>query len=171
MLSQATTYAATALGCIAAMGGKPALVKVVAEACGAPAAYLAKIINQLARRKLVLTQRGAGGGVSLARPPQDISLFELCQVLEDPVIHPRCMLGHEACSQDRACPAHDFCISHRQRLIEFLQHTTIADIAAFETRRRWTAASRLESETRSTKTRKPSQVSTAEYLASSPTSG
>jgi Rrf2 family protein len=146
MLSQATTYATTAMGCIAAMGGKPALVKVVAEACGAPAPYLAKIINQLAHANLVRTQRGVGGGVCLAKLPQEISLYEVCVVLEDPAVHPRCMLGHEACSKDRACPAHDFCISHRQRLIEFLERTTIADIAAFETRRRWTAASRLESE-------------------------
>ena len=93
MLSQATTYAATALGCIAAMGGKPALVKVVAEACGAPAAYLAKIIHQLARADLVNTQRGVGGGVSLARPPKEISLLDICLALDDPAVHPRCMLA------------------------------------------------------------------------------
>jgi Rrf2 family protein len=144
MLSQATTYATTAMGCIAAMGGKPALVKVVAEACGAPAPYLAKIINQLSHANLVHTQRGVGGGVCLAKPPQDISLYEVCRVLEDPAVHPRCMLGHDACSEDRACPAHEFCISHRERLITFLETTTIADIAAFETRRRWIAASRME---------------------------
>ncbi len=145
MLSQATAYAATALGCIAAMGGKPVLVKVIAEACEAPAAYLAKIINQLARRKLVVTQRGVGGGVSLARRPQDISLLELCLALEDPVVQPRCMLGNDQCSNDRACPAHDFCVAHREKLAHFLQTTTIADIAAFETRRRWRASNAAES--------------------------
>ena len=145
MLSQATAYAATALGCIAAMGGKPVLVKVIAEACETPAAYLAKIVNQLAKRKLVVTQRGVGGGVSLARRPQDISLLEICLALEDPVVQPRCMLGSEQCSNDRACPAHDFCVSHREKLTNFLQNTTIADIAAFETRRRWKASNAAES--------------------------
>ena len=147
MLSQATAYAASALGCIAAMGGKPVLVKVIAEACEMPAAYLAKIINQLARRKLVLTQRGVGGGVSLARRPQEISLMQLCVALEDPAIRPRCMLGNDACSNDRACPAHQFCTSHRAKLTEFLQNTTIADIAAFETRRRWKSSQSTVSQT------------------------
>jgi Rrf2 family protein len=144
MLSQATAYAASALGCIAAMGGKPVLVKVIAEACEMPAAYLAKIINQLARRRLVNTQRGVGGGVSLARQPQDINLLELCVALEDPAIQPRCMLGNDQCSHDRACPAHDFCVMHREKLMDFLQNTTIADIAAFETRRRWRASHAAE---------------------------
>jgi Rrf2 family protein len=141
MLNQATGYAVCALAYIAASGGKPALVKAVAEACGVPAAYLAKIVNILARRKLVVTQRGVGGGVSLARPPQDITLHELCNALDDPIVQPRCLLGNAECSNDRACPAHDFCTTHRARLAEFLQRTTIADIAAFETRRRWRAAS------------------------------
>lgn len=140
MLNQATAYAASALACIAAMGGNPVLVKVIAEACEMPAAYLAKIIHQLARRKLVLTQRGVGGGVSLARRPQEINLLEVCIALEDPAIQPRCMLGSAACDDDRACPAHDFCSTHRANLMEFLRKTTIADIAAFETRRRWKAS-------------------------------
>jgi Rrf2 family protein len=139
MLSQASGYAVSAMAYIAALGGKPALVKAVAEACDAPAAYLAKIINTLARRKLVITQRGVGGGVSLARPPQEITLRELCLALEDPIIQPRCMLGNAQCTSDRDCPAHTFCAGHRQKLADFLQQTTIADIAAFETGRRWRA--------------------------------
>jgi Rrf2 family protein len=139
VLSQATGYAASALGFIAAMGGKPVLVKEVADACGAPPAYLAKIINVLAHRQLVQTQRGVGGGVSLARAPQEIPLLEICVALDDPIVEPRCMFGNAQCTNDRACPAHDFCGSHRKGLGEFLRQTTIADIAAFETRRRWHA--------------------------------
>lgn len=137
MLSQAVGYAATALGCVAAMGGKPTLIKAVAQMCGVPAAYLAKIINTLARKRLVHTQRGLGGGVTLAKPPQELTLHDLCQALDDPIMEPRCMLGAERCSDDRACPAHAFCQEYRQKTLEFLQATTIGDIAAFETRRRW----------------------------------
>jgi len=137
MLSQSSGYATSALGCVAAMGGKPALVKDLAEACDIPQAYLAKIVNLLSRRRLVLTQRGVGGGVSLARAPQEITILEICEALDDPVVQQRCMLGNAECSEDRACPAHQFYMSHREKLIEFLRDTTIADIAAFETRRRW----------------------------------
>jgi Rrf2 family protein len=140
MLSQATGYAASALAFVTAMGGKPVLVKEAAEACDAPPAYLAKIVNLLARKGFVHTQRGVGGGVCLARGPEEISLDELCIALDDPIAQPRCMLGNAECTKDRACPAHEFCNTHRVKLAEFLRRTTIADIAAFETRRRWGAA-------------------------------
>jgi Rrf2 family protein len=139
MLSQSAGYAASALAFVAAMGGKPVRVKAIAEACDIPTAYLAKIVNVLARKGLVSTQRGVGGGVELAHPPQAILLHDICTALDDPLVQPRCMLGHAACSNDRACPAHEFCVSYRGELSEFLKKTTIADIAAFETRRRWRA--------------------------------
>jgi Rrf2 family protein len=141
MLSQAVGYAASALGCLAALGGKPVLVKEMAEMCSIPTAYLAKIINALARKQIVVTQRGVGGGVSLARPATEITLHELCVALNDPAVAPRCMLGNAECIDDRACPAQAFCTEYRAKFARFLQKTTIADIAAFENRRRWKVAS------------------------------
>lgn len=140
MLSQSAGYATSALAFVAAMGGQPARVKAIAEACDIPTAYLAKIINVLAHRRLVTTQRGVGGGVLLARPPQDIMLFDICQALDDPLLQPRCMLGHAQCTHNRACPAHEFCVAHRAKLTEFLKSMSVAEVSAFETKRRWQAA-------------------------------
>lgn len=140
MLSQAVGYAAIALGYVAAAGGKPVLIKEIAEAADIPAPYLAKIIQSLARKGLVLTQRGIGGGVTLARPADAMSLYELCVALDDPAVQQRCMLGTAQCSDERACPAHRFWTQQRARQVEFLQRMTVADVAAFETKRRWKAA-------------------------------
>jgi Rrf2 family transcriptional regulator, iron-sulfur cluster assembly transcription factor len=140
MLSQAVGYAASALGYVAAAGGKSVLVKEIAEAAEIPAPYLAKIIQSLARKGLVNTQRGIGGGVVLARPADQISLFELCVALDDPAVQQRCMLGTAACSDERACPAHRFWTVQRGKNMEFLQRMTVADVAAFETKRRWRPA-------------------------------
>ncbi|NUQ61247.1 MAG: Rrf2 family transcriptional regulator [Pirellulales bacterium] len=136
MISQASSYAASALGYIAGRKGEPVLVKAVARECSIPGAYLAKIINVLARKNLVSTQRGVGGGVVLARPARSITLYELCVALDDEVLQPRCMLGNAVCSGNRACPAHAFCRTSRSQLTRFLKKTTIADLAAFEVHRR-----------------------------------
>lgn len=136
MLSQTVGYTATALGAIAAAGGKPLFIKEIAEAADIPAPYLAKIINTLARKGIVSTQRGIGGGVVLAQDPTTITLYDLAQALDDPIVQQRCMLGTAECSDERACPAHKFWTGHRNKEIDFLRGTTIADIAAFETRRR-----------------------------------
>jgi Rrf2 family transcriptional regulator, iron-sulfur cluster assembly transcription factor len=136
MLSQSVGYAAIALGYVAAAGGKPILVKEIAAASGMPASYLAKIINGLARKGLVLTQRGIGGGVVLARQATEITLYDLCVSLDDPCVLPRCMLGTAECSDERACPAHQFWTQYRNRYIDYLRRMTVADVAAFELRRR-----------------------------------
>ena len=155
MLSQAVGYAIQALGHVAAAGGKPVLVKEIAEAADIPGPYLAKIVNSLAKRGLLFTQRGVGGGVTLARPATEISLFDLCEAMDDPVIQPRCMLGTALCSDDRACPAHKFWTGNRAKILDFLKNTLVADVAAFETRRRWKAAGMPASETPATGTRLP----------------
>ncbi|GMV25293.1 MAG: hypothetical protein AMXMBFR58_13240 [Phycisphaerae bacterium] len=136
MLSQGVGYAILALGQIATSGGNPVLVKEIAEAASIPAPYLAKIIHALGRRGLVVTQRGVGGGVILARPATEISLFDVCVAMDDPVVTPTCMLGNATCSDDRACPAHKFWTGHRNKIYDFLRTTSVADIASFEARRR-----------------------------------
>lgn len=136
MLGQAAGYATSALGYLATAAGKPLLVKEIAQACDIPAPYLAKIINTLRHVGLVETQRGVGGGVTLARSPSEISLYDIAELLADPICNRRCMLGVAECSDQRACPAHRFWTEQRGNEIEFLKKTSIADIAAFETRRR-----------------------------------
>lgn len=136
MLHQATGYAATALGYVAGSGGKSVLVKEIAEASEIPSPYLSKIVNALARKGILVTQRGIGGGVTLGKPAAEITLFDLAVALDDTSILPRCMLGTAKCSDDRACPAHAYWKGVRENYIEFLKAMTVADVAAFELRRR-----------------------------------
>jgi Rrf2 family iron-sulfur cluster assembly transcriptional regulator len=132
MLTQAVGYASVAMGYLASCPDGVALVRTIAEQRGIPAPYLAKIVHQLARAGLVRTQRGVGGGVRLARSPEDITLYDVCIALNDPAIETRCMLGSEVCSDARGCPAHRFNVERRERLISFLRSTTVADVGAFE---------------------------------------
>lgn len=135
MIGPAVGYAACALAHVASAAGRPLLVREIAQACRIPAPYLAKIINTLRRGGLVETQRGVGGGVTLARPASQITLLDVCQAIGDPIVETRCMLGTAECSDQRACPAHAFWTRHRAAALRFLTETTIADFAAFEARR------------------------------------
>lgn len=132
MLTQAVGYASVAMGYLALCPEGVALVRTIAEQRGIPAPYLAKIVHQLARAGLVRTQRGVGGGVRLARAPEDITLYDVCIALNDPAIETRCMLGIDECTEARACPAHRFNVERRERLVSFLRSTTVADVGAFE---------------------------------------
>jgi Rrf2 family protein len=128
MLSQTIGYAVLALGHLARVE-EPIFVRDIAAATAIPGPYLAKLINQLSRKGLVMTQRGLRGGVLLARRPDEITLMDLCEALDDPIVHKRCMLGFAQCAADLGCPAHKFWAKERTGICEFLSRTTLSDVA------------------------------------------
>ena len=134
MLSQTVGYAIAALGHLSRyqqrLGAQ--FVRDIAKATGIPPAYLAKIVHTLARKGYLTTQRGTSGGVSLARAAEDVTLLEICEVFDDPIVQKRCMLGTTVCTDERNCPAHCFWTEERERVAEFLRRTTLREIARFE---------------------------------------
>jgi Rrf2 family transcriptional regulator, iron-sulfur cluster assembly transcription factor len=143
MLSQASGYACTALTHVALLPNA-ALVKDIAKATEIPAPYLAKIVQVLAKKGFVKTQRGIGGGVTLAMPAQQITLFDICDALDDPCTQTRCMMGNAQCSDDRACACHDFWKVQRAQFLSFLQTTTIADLTKSKPILRFNVLPRVE---------------------------
>lgn len=129
MLSPTTGYAALALALLAKAEGKSVRVRYIADRCGIPGPYLSKIIHTLARNGLVGTRRGVGGGAWLAVEPSEITLLRLCKLLDDPVLDRTCLLGLPTCRPDGACAAREFCGPQRDRLVTFLQDTTLIDFA------------------------------------------
>ena len=50
-----------------------------------PGHAFAAVVRRLARAGLVFTQRGTGGGVSLARDPSEISMRDVVEAVEGPI--------------------------------------------------------------------------------------
>ena len=73
MLTRQVGVAATCLGLIARAGEGGLQIPQIAERTGISKPTLAKVIYALARKKLVKTRRGVGGGVELARPASSIT--------------------------------------------------------------------------------------------------
>lgn len=71
-----------------------------------PAAYLAKIIQALARADLVRTRAGARGGVTLNAPAEAVTLLQVIEAVEGPIRLNRCVEAPGACPRDRFCPVH-----------------------------------------------------------------
>lgn len=94
-----------------------------------PGPFLAKIISQLSLAGLLTTHRGAGGGVTLARPASQISLLQVIEALEGPVRLNRCLIESEACPQNSHCPVHDIWAKAQDGLTSLLAVTTFDDLA------------------------------------------
>ena len=68
---------------------------VIAREKHIPPSFLAKIISQLSVAGLVQTSRGARGGVTLARPSNQINLLEVIEAIDGPIQINECALDHE----------------------------------------------------------------------------
>jgi Rrf2 family protein len=100
----------------------------IAERQSIPGPFLAKIISQLALSGLVTTYRGAGGGVSLARPAAEISLLQVIEALDGPVRLNRCVIEPSACPRDEFCPVHHVWAKAQAELTDLLGSTTFDEL-------------------------------------------
>ena len=92
-----------------------------------PEEFLRKICQTLTKYGVVESFRGKDGGVNLARSPENISLFDIVEWLEDKKGLVRCLRG-EYCPRSNQCPASPFWQEIQQRLFHTLQEVTIEDL-------------------------------------------
>lgn len=69
-----------------------------------PVAFMRRIVGKLAAVGIVRTTRGAGGGVMLARPAREISLFDILRAMEGGVVLNACVDSPPACPLSESCP-------------------------------------------------------------------
>lgn len=108
--------------------GQICLVSQVASAEDLPETYLAKIFQDLARNRLLISHRGAKGGFSLIDDPQDISLLDIIEAVEGHIAIAPCLDMREGCDRVGVCEIHDVLDSAQAQMLSVLKNTTLADL-------------------------------------------
>ncbi len=91
-----------------------------------PPSFLAKIVSQLSVAGVVQTSRGARGGVSLARAADEISLLEVVEAIDGPIMLNECVFDANACVFGDDCPVQDVWCNAQKTLVKTLSGTTFA---------------------------------------------
>lgn len=92
--------------------------------------HLAKVVRDLADGGFIATQRGAGGGFSLARPPQTITLGEVVRALESPSALVECFRDDGGdCVLTPRCRLKRRLAAAREAFMRELDATTLAECA------------------------------------------
>jgi Rrf2 family protein len=94
-----------------------------------PTAFLPRIVAQLAQANLLVTFPGREGGVQLPRPAAQITLKDVVELMEGPLLLSECMTGEEACPFEGDCRVRCRWINLQARILEELNSTTFADLA------------------------------------------
>ena len=93
-----------------------------------PSSFLAKIISQLSIAGLINTSRGARGGVTLARKPEEISVLEVVEAIDGPIVINDCTISPSSCPFGEDCPLQPIWCDAQSQLVEKLRTTTFASI-------------------------------------------
>jgi len=105
----------------------PATTATIAKAEGIPSDYLAKIFQQLVRVGIVKSVRGRKRGYVFARPPEDISLLELFEIIEGDQLFDDCFLRHCDCGgTTENCRIFAIWVEATKQIKKLLGSTTVA---------------------------------------------
>lgn len=85
-----------------------------------PPSFLAKIVSQLSVAGVVQTSRGARGGVSLSRPPSNITLLEVVEAIDGPIALNECVRNPDSCEFCESCHVHTVWSTAQSHLVDHL---------------------------------------------------
>lgn len=108
--TRSTEYAIRALTYLAIHqeGDQFHLAREMSEVLGIPAPFLGKILQPLVMRGILESQRGRNGGFRLCKEPEEVTLMHIADSQELVYEKRQCFLGQAECSDERACPMHEY---------------------------------------------------------------
>jgi Rrf2 family protein len=129
-ITRQADYAVRAVYYLTTLGtDSRAATSQIAEEQHIPPSFLAKIISQLSVAGLLHTSRGARGGVSLARDPGDITLLDVVEAIDGPILLNECVNDTSACTFSQDCPIRPVWCDAQRELVDRLKATTFSRFA------------------------------------------
>lgn len=110
----------------------------ISEVENIPRAFLSKVISKLVVARLVVTSRGMGGGVSLARLPEEITLRQVIEAMEGPILLHRSLLRAGTGELHPYRASYDVWRDIQARLVQNLDAVTIRDLSTRQTEKQGT---------------------------------
>jgi Rrf2 family protein len=107
-------------------------IKQISADLELPTPFLAKILQQLAKNKIISSTKGPNGGFSFLKKPESITLFDIVRIIDGEDIFRNCIIHDGTCSDVRkskkSCPVHDDYSKVRNELIGLFKSKTIGEL-------------------------------------------
>ncbi len=131
MFSKSCEYAIKAVLhiCMNTRDGSRLGIKEIAEEIESPEPFTAKILQELARKRIISSAKGPGGGFFIDPKAKPIVMIEIVEAIDGMGAFERCGLGLKECSEDHPCPIHKEFKSYSARLKNLLTYKTVQEMA------------------------------------------
>jgi len=104
-------------------------VQAICQGTNLPERFVSKILGDLARHGLLKSTKGRGGGFSLVKPADKIRLVDVVEAIDGLRSYRACVAGLAECNDHQPCPQHEAFKPLRSRMIDYLRHTTVAEMS------------------------------------------
>ncbi len=108
-------------------------IKKLAEDLKIPTFFLGKIMQTLAKNKILTSYKGPNGGFSFNKNPDEISLLDIVRIFDGDEVFSSCILGLNLCNHEgfkkEDCPFAqdlDVCVD---RISQYLNNTYVGKVA------------------------------------------
>jgi Rrf2 family protein len=129
-ITRQADYAVRAMTYLAQLGpDQRAATGQIAQEKSIPPSFLAKIVSQLSVAGLLQTSRGARGGVSLAKPPDAITLLDVVEAIDGPILLNDCVNDMSSCTYTEDCPLKEVWCDAQKMLVNHLAKANFAQLA------------------------------------------
>ncbi|HAH56565.1 MAG: Rrf2 family transcriptional regulator [Lentimicrobium sp.] len=132
MFSKACEYGIRASVYLVAQScqGKKTGLKELAKAIDSPEAYTSKILQQLVRNNVIVSEKGPTGGFSIGKSDIDtLKLSKVVMAIDGDEIYQGCGLGFHHCDENQPCPIHHQFKAIRNDLKNMLETTTLLELS------------------------------------------
>jgi Rrf2 family transcriptional regulator, iron-sulfur cluster assembly transcription factor len=130
IFSRQCEYALQAVSYLAVQpAGNMTSIKELSKKLKIPYHFLAKILQDLTYKKLLISQKGPSGGFTLAVSPEKITLFHIVEAIDGADLTKKCVMGFPQCSGKSPCAVHHHWEKLREGIFLMLVNKNIAEMA------------------------------------------
>jgi len=130
LYSKTCEYAIRSLACLAAEGkGAVKGAAEISERTGVPGPYVSKIFQSLVKAGILISRRGAGGGVAFRKDPKVLTLMNIVEAIDDLESFTECAMGLDRCEDGNGCPVHEIWKKTKEEIILKLKKTKLVELS------------------------------------------
>jgi Rrf2 family protein len=134
MLSNTCKYALRSVIYISlnAKDGKKIGLKKISDDLNIPSPFLGKILQNLAKHKIISSTKGPNGGWGILKDPDKITILDIYEIIDGLDYFTNCLIGVQSCTDDPVnspCPLHSKYSPIRKQVYDLFSSTTIGELS------------------------------------------
>jgi len=127
-LTKAADYALRVMLFLAMNEKKLYMRSELSELCGVPDSFLGKILQTLAKNKLLDSTKGKNGGFKLTKSPDEITLYDIVSAIDGDIYLNECIDNPNLCDRSDNCKINFTLSKINNSIVKELKNYTLIDL-------------------------------------------